>query len=83
MHLDLRYPIGLLLALYGVILAIQGLIAEAKVLGLNVDLYWGVVMTVCGVAFLYFAMARPKPDPTVGGVPPSGEPSTREHDDVV
>jgi hypothetical protein len=58
MHLDLRYPIGLLLTLYGVILAIQGLIAEAKVLGLNVNLYWGAVMITCGVGALY--LARPK-----------------------
>jgi hypothetical protein len=55
MHLDLRYPIGLLLTLYGVILAIQGLIAEAKVLGLNVNLYWGAVMVTCGVGALYLA----------------------------
>jgi hypothetical protein len=55
MHLDPRYPIGLLLTVYGVILAIQGLIAGAKVLGLNVNLYWGAAMTACGLASLYFA----------------------------
>jgi len=70
MHLDLRYPIGLLLTLYGVILAIQGLTAEAKVLGLNVNLYWGAAMTVCGLTALYVATVRLKPDPTVGGVKP-------------
>jgi hypothetical protein len=64
MHLDVRYPIGLLLTLYGVILAIQGLIAEAEVLGLNVNLYWGAVMTVCGLTVLYFAKVRLKPHPT-------------------
>ena len=58
MHLDLRYPIGLLLTLYGVILAIQGLIARAMVLGLNVNLYWGVAMTVCGLTLLYFARRK-------------------------
>jgi hypothetical protein len=76
MQLDLRYPIGLLLTLYGVILAIEGLIAGAEVLGLNVNLYWGAVMTVCGLVTLYFAKVRLKPDPTVGGVPPSGGPTT-------
>ena len=70
MHLDVRYPIGLLLTLYGVILAIQGLIARATVLGLNVNLYWGAVMTVCGLTVLYFAKVRLKPDPTVGGAKP-------------
>jgi hypothetical protein len=69
MHLDVRYPIGLLLTLYGVILAIQGLMAGAKVLGLNVNLYWGAVMTVCGLTTLYFAKVRLKPDATVSRVP--------------
>jgi hypothetical protein len=58
MHLDLRYPIGLLLTLYGVILAIQGAIAEVKVLGINVDLYWGAAMTACGLATLYLARRK-------------------------
>jgi hypothetical protein len=75
MQLDVRYPIGLLLTLYGLILAIQGLIAGAKVLGLNVNLYWGVVMTVCGPTVLYFVKVRLKPDPTVspgpGRTPPT------------
>jgi hypothetical protein len=58
MHFDLRYPIGLLLTLYGVILAVQGLIAGATVLGLNVNLYWGAAMTVCGLTALYFARRK-------------------------
>ena len=69
MQLDVRYPIGLLLTLYGLILAIQGLIARATVLGLNVNLYWGAVMTVCGLTVLCFAKVRLKPDPTVGAKP--------------
>jgi len=67
MHLDLRYPIGLLLTLYGVILAAQGAIAGAKVLGLNVNLYWGAVMTVCGLMTLYLVKVRLKPDPRTDG----------------
>ena len=58
MHLDLRYPIGLLLTLYGVILVIQGLIAGAKVLDLNVNLYWGIVMVVGGLGALYLARRK-------------------------
>jgi hypothetical protein len=57
-HLDLRYPIGLLLTVYGVILAVQGAMVEATVLDLNVNLYWGVAMTVCGLAALYFARRK-------------------------
>jgi len=58
MHLDLRYPIGLLLTTYGAILAIQGAIVRATVLGLNVNLYWGVVMMVSGLGALYLARRR-------------------------
>jgi hypothetical protein len=58
MYLDLRYPIGLLLTLYGAILAIQGLTADVRVLGLNVNLYWGAVMTACGLAAIYFARRK-------------------------
>ena len=55
MHLDLRYPIGLLLAVYGAILAIQGALVRTTVLGLNVNLYWGVVMIACGLGAIYLA----------------------------
>jgi hypothetical protein len=49
MHLDLRYPIGLLLTTYGAILAFEGAMFRATVLDLNVNLYWGAVMIVCGL----------------------------------
>jgi len=58
MYLDLRYPIGLLLTLYGAILAIQGLTADVRVLGLNVNLYWGAVMFGCGLGALYLARRK-------------------------
>jgi hypothetical protein len=58
MRLDLRYPIGLLLTLYGVILATQGLMAAATVLGLNVNLYWGAAMIACGLGALYLARRK-------------------------
>lgn len=55
MHLDIRYPIGLLLTAYGAILAAQGALARASVLGVNIDLYWGVFMAACGLVALYLA----------------------------
>lgn len=55
MHLDLRYPIGLLLVAYGAILAAQGAIVRATVLGLNVNLYWGTFMLAVGAGILYAA----------------------------
>jgi hypothetical protein len=58
MHLDLRYPIGLLLITYGAILAFEGAMFRATVLGLNVNLYWGAVMIVCGLGAIVLARRR-------------------------
>jgi hypothetical protein len=55
MHLDVRYPIGLLLTIFGAVLAAQGAIVHTTVLGLNVNLYWGVFMAASGLTALYFA----------------------------
>ena len=58
MDLDIRLPIGLLLALLGVLLVAQGLFADAaanaRSLGYNVNLWWGVVLLAVGIAFTYF-----------------------------
>jgi hypothetical protein len=58
MHLDLRYPIGLLLTTYGAILVLEGTMFRATVLGLNVNLYWGAVMIVCGLGAIVLARRR-------------------------
>ena len=60
MHLDLRYPIGLLLTTYGAILAFEGAMFRATVLDLNVNLYWGGVMFVCGLGAIALARRRHK-----------------------
>lgn len=57
MNLDLRVPLGLLFALLGVILVIQGLAVGTRVLGFNVNLVWGAVMVVFGGITLYLARA--------------------------
>lgn len=59
--LDLRIPIGLLFVLLGVILAGYGgatagdTAMYAKTDGVNVNLIWGLVMLVTGLAFLWLA----------------------------
>jgi hypothetical protein len=55
MHLDLQYPIGILLTTFGAILAVRGLVSPAMVPGLNVNLDCGAIMIVCGLAALYLA----------------------------
>ena len=53
MQLDIRLPIGLMFTLLGALLAVFGLIGDKSVfqrsLGINVDLWWGLVMLVFGV----------------------------------
>ena len=56
MTFDLRVPIGLLFIAFGAILAADGLFAHRLVLGINVNLWWGVVMLVFGACML--ALAR-------------------------
>jgi hypothetical protein len=52
---DLRFPLGLLLAFYGVILIGNGAIEGTLVLGVNVNLWWGAVLLLFGGAMLYLA----------------------------
>ena len=64
MHFDLRLPIGALFVLFGVILAGDGLVAHRLVLGINVNLWWGLVMLLFGALMLGFAARRKKAAPT-------------------
>jgi ABC-type Fe3+-siderophore transport system permease subunit len=53
MNLDLRIPMGLMFTLVGLILSVFGLMTNgdamyAKSLGLNANLYWGVVLLIFG-----------------------------------
>jgi hypothetical protein len=54
MGLDIRWPIGIIFTLYGVVLMIYGWgadpsIFQEKSLGVNIDLWWGLAMLVFGV----------------------------------
>jgi len=57
MRLDIRLPIGLMFALLGALLVVFGLIADKTVfqrsLGINVNLWWGIVMLVFGVVMFF------------------------------
>lgn len=61
MGLDLRWPIGLMFSLIGVLLVIYGLMTNsnpeiyARSLGLNINLYWGILLLVFGAAMLTMA----------------------------
>jgi hypothetical protein len=58
MGLDIRWPIGLMFTLIGVLLAGFGLVksAESVSLGININLIWGIVLLVFGVFMLVGAI---------------------------
>ena len=62
MGIDIRLPIGALLACVGALLVLYGLISDpsiyARSLGFNVNLWWGLVMLIAGAAFLLGAYRR-------------------------
>jgi hypothetical protein len=63
MNLDLRLPIGLMFSAFGVLLTGYGLVADrtiyARSLGINVNLWWGLVLLAFGLVMLGFvARAR-------------------------
>jgi hypothetical protein len=56
MKLDLRLPIGLMFTIFGVLLTGFGLVSDEAIygrsLGVNVNLWWGLVLLVFGGAML-------------------------------
>jgi hypothetical protein len=60
MKLDLRLPIGLMFTIIGLLLVAFGLVSDSAIyersLGVNVNLWWGVVLVVFGLAMLGLAM---------------------------
>ena len=75
--LDIRLPLGLLLALLGLLLAGYGAITSGDSmyarysLGININLLWGFALLLTGLLLLgLFARARRLPDSDPA--PPSG-----------
>jgi hypothetical protein len=60
MNFDLRFPIGLLFSFYGALLSIYGLATNGsdvykRSLDININIAWGLVMLLFGVAMLWMA----------------------------
>ena len=57
MKLDLRLPIGLMFSIIGALLVVFGLASDPAIyersLGLNVNLWWGVVLLLFGLVMLW------------------------------
>jgi hypothetical protein len=57
MKLDLRLPIGLMFSIIGALLAVFGFASDPAIyqrsLGINVNLWWGLVLLVFGLVMLW------------------------------
>jgi len=57
MGLDVKLPIGLLFTIFGILLVVYGLTSDpaiyAKSMGVNINLRWGVMMLVFGLAMFF------------------------------
>jgi ABC-type Na+ efflux pump permease subunit len=67
MGLDIRWPIGLMFTLIGVLLAAFGVVraGDSVSLGININLVWGLVLLVFGIFMLTGAIR--------GGKTPDGK----------
>jgi len=74
MNLDLRLPIGLMFTIFGALLTMFGLLSDeaiyARSLGLNVNLWWGLVLLAFGLLMLGFALRAARKRHS-GGTPAS------------
>ncbi len=59
MKLDVRWPIGGMFSLIGMLLVIYGMVSNPALyersLGINVNLWWGLVLLVFGLIMLALA----------------------------
>jgi hypothetical protein len=71
MGLDIRYPIGLMFGIIGLVMVVYGLLTGSdpmyqRSLGTNVNVWWGAVLLVFGCLMLYFARRTAKEASTKG-----------------
>ena len=85
--LDLRYPIGGLFVVLGAILAVFGAVTRADTAmyvpsgGVNINLWWGLVMLVFGALMLLLARSRrPAAALPAESTPEGRATERREHD---
>ena len=53
MTFDLRLSIGLLLLACGLVLVLHGISVGTLVLGVNINLWWGLIVTASGAAMAW------------------------------
>lgn len=69
MQADIRFPIGLLFSIIGVIITVYGFITNgaemySHSLNININIYSGICLMVFGAVMLFMAMAAQKKQKT-------------------
>ncbi len=63
MLFDIRLPIGLIFTIFGAIVSIYGLLIDQSVydahsFGVNINMWWGLLMFIFGTTMLSFALRK-------------------------
>jgi hypothetical protein len=70
-QLDVRIPIGGMFTIFGVVLVVYGLVSDKALyersLGINVNLWWGLVLLVFGLVMLWLAYRAHRKSGAGGG----------------
>jgi len=66
MNLDIRFPLGLMFGVMGLILALYGMVSDRRAIAageaINLNLWWGLLLLVFGVAMLLLASRAAQKD---------------------
>jgi hypothetical protein len=81
MGLDIRWPIGYMFLIMGIVLAAYGIFSDATIyqqsLGLNVNLIWGAILAAFGIVMLLLARSGKKSQQNITDAPNADDrPST-------
>ena len=81
MNLDVRLPIGLMFSVFGVMLTLYGWWSDPQIyqrsLGININLWWGLVLLIFGALMLWLARGGAKKQ--AAPPPPAGASRPRNH----
>ncbi len=62
MNFDLRFAIGLMFSIFGLMLTVFGFFSNPEIyqrsLGLNINLWWGLVLLAFGAVMLFLALRK-------------------------
>ena len=75
MGIDIRLPLGILFSLLGLILVVYGVAGNSSLyqqsLGINVNLYWGIVLLVFGALMFVLSRLSAREQARAGAAPQS------------